>query len=57
MSLSLRGAVAMASAEQPLAVSTKVQEDVVDYINGRLEQLLVDQGIPPEAGRFGGLQL
>jgi glycyl-tRNA synthetase len=50
VSLSLRGAVALAAAQQPLAVSAAQQEAVVDFVSRRLEQLLVDSGVSAEAG-------
>lgn len=51
MSLSLRTAVALAAGVQPLPVSDKAQGEVVDFVQRRLEQLLVDAGVPPEAVR------
>mmetsp|Transcript_20995 Transcript_20995/g.46001 ORF Transcript_20995/g.46001 Transcript_20995/m.46001 type:complete len:1090 (-) Transcript_20995:488-3757(-) len=51
ISLSLKSAVAAASALQPIPVSDKVQAEVCGYVGGRLEQLLVDSGVPTEAVR------
>lgn len=42
--LSLRGVVALAAGEQPIAAGADVQGAVVAYVSGRLEQLLVDSG-------------
>jgi hypothetical protein len=50
VSLSLRSAVALAAAQQPLAVSQQQQEAVVEFVSRRLEQLLVDSGVSAEAG-------
>jgi glycyl-tRNA synthetase beta subunit len=50
VSLSLRSAVALAAAQQPLAVSAAQQDAVVDFVSRRLEQLLVDAGVSAEAG-------
>jgi hypothetical protein len=50
VSLSLRSAVALAAAQQPLSVTQQQQEAVVDFVSRRLEQLLVDSGVSAEAG-------
>lgn len=50
VSLSLRSAVALAAAQQPLPVRGQQQEAVVDFVSRRLEQLLVDSGVSAEAG-------
>lgn len=50
--LSLSAAVAAAAGAQPLAVSAKAQGAVLDFVARRLEQLLIDSGIPPEAGEW-----
>jgi hypothetical protein len=55
VSLSLSGAVELAAAEQSIAVSTHHKKAVLDYIAGRLEQLLVDSGVSPEAGEMGSM--
>lgn len=49
--LSLRAAVSAAAALQPIAVSDAVQRDVLAYVGGRLEQLLIDGGAQPEVVR------
>ncbi len=49
--LSLRSAVSSAAALQPVAVSDAVQRDVLAYVGGRLEQLLIDGGAQPEVVR------
>lgn len=54
--LSLREAVAAAAKLQPITVSDKVAKDVVDYVQGRLEQLITDSGVPAEAGARGAVQ-
>ncbi|WIA13728.1 hypothetical protein OEZ85_007280 [Tetradesmus obliquus] len=51
VSLSLRSAVALAAAQQPLPVRGQQQEAVVDFVSRRLEQLLVDSGVSAEAVR------
>lgn len=48
--LSLERAVAATAALQPISVSASVQADVRTYVTGRLEQLLIDGGVPAEAG-------
>lgn len=50
VSLSLSAAVALAAAQQPLAVTQKQQESVLDFVGRRLEQLLSDAGVSAEAG-------
>jgi glycyl-tRNA synthetase beta subunit len=50
VSLSLSSAVALAAAQQPLAVSQQQQEAVLDFVGRRLEQLLSDAGASAEAG-------
>jgi glycyl-tRNA synthetase len=52
VSLSLRSAVSLAAAQQPLAVSQQQQEAVIEFVSRRLEQLLVDSGVSAEAGRI-----
>ncbi|KAF8057144.1 EDD1 [Scenedesmus sp. PABB004] len=49
--LSLRAAVALAAGEQPIPVSAEQQAAVLEFVGRRLEQLLVDSGVPPEAVR------
>ncbi|KAG1677161.1 hypothetical protein FOA52_000967 [Chlamydomonas sp. UWO 241] len=49
--LSLRAAVALAAAAQPVVVTEKVQADVLSYLTGRMEQVLLDAGVVPEAVR------
>ncbi|MCL4239150.1 MAG: glycine--tRNA ligase subunit beta [Anaerolineae bacterium] len=44
LDLDLREAVARAAAVQPIEVSTAVQREVVDFIAGRLDVLLHEQG-------------
>ena len=51
MNLSVRKAVSQAAGLQPVPVSEQVQRDVCDYVAGRLEQLLTEQGVPAEAVR------
>eukprot|EP00798_Chlamydomonas_sp_ICE-L_P032510 gene32510-17216_t len=51
VSLSLKTAVSLAAKEQPLAVSAEVESSVVEFIKTRLEQVIVDQGVPLEAVR------
>jgi glycyl-tRNA synthetase beta subunit len=46
--LDLRAAVAMAAAEQPMAVTPELQAQVVTFVTRRLEQLLVDSGVKVE---------
>jgi glycyl-tRNA synthetase beta subunit len=46
--LDLPAAVAAAAAEQPVKVTTEVQNQVVTFVTRRLEQLLVDGGCGPE---------
>lgn len=42
--VSLKAAVALAAAEQPISAGPDMQETVVAYVTARLEQLLVDRG-------------
>ncbi len=49
--LSLNAAVAAASELQPIAVSSERRREAVDFVLRRLEQLLVDDGVPVEAGK------
>eukprot|EP00878_Enallax_costatus_P022661 GHUV01024061.1.p1 GENE.GHUV01024061.1~~GHUV01024061.1.p1 ORF type:complete len:440 (+),score=146.68 GHUV01024061.1:25-1344(+) len=51
VSLSLKDAVAMAAAQQPIKVSQQQQEAVLEFVGRRLEQLLVDSGVSTEAVR------
>jgi len=51
MSVSLSAAVELAAAQQSMAVSAAKKKTVLDYVAGRLEQLLVDGGVSPEAVR------
>ncbi|KIY92230.1 glycyl-tRNA synthetase alpha chain [Monoraphidium neglectum] len=48
--LSLSSAVSLAAAAQPVKVDAKAQAAVLDFVGRRLEQLLVDAGVPAEAG-------
>lgn len=48
--LSLKAAVALSAASQPISVSGKAQQDVVDFVQRRLQQLLEDAGCQPETG-------
>lgn len=41
----------MAAAVQPLSVSDKAQAEVIDFVVRRLEQLMIDSGVPAEAVR------
>lgn len=50
VSLSLKNAVALAAAQQPITVSQQQQEAVIEFVTRRLEQLLVDAGVSAEAG-------
>jgi glycyl-tRNA synthetase len=50
VSLSVRGAVAAAASLQPVKVSEAQQTAVVEYIGGRLEQLVAEQGVQVEVG-------
>jgi hypothetical protein len=52
VSLSLKDAVAVTAAQQPIPVSTQQQEAVLEFVGRRLEQLLVDAGVSPEAGEL-----
>ncbi|GBF89751.1 hypothetical protein Rsub_02921 [Raphidocelis subcapitata] len=49
--LSLSDAVALAADAQPLAVSAEARAAAVDFVTKRLEQLLIDGGVSPEAVR------
>ena len=51
VSLSLRSIVDLAAKHQPLAVSEEVKGEVLGYLAGRMEQLLVDAGNATEAVR------
>lgn len=48
--LSLSAAVDLAAAAQPVKVDAKARGAVLEFVARRLEQLLVDAGVPPEAG-------
>ena len=50
VSLSLRAGVSLAAGLQPLEVKPQVQADVLAYLAGRMEQILVEAGTPAEAG-------
>lgn len=49
-SMSLRKGIALAAAAQPIDAGKKVQDEVLAYLRGRMEQLLVDAGSMPEVG-------
>lgn len=51
VSLSLKSIVDLAAKHQPLKVSEDVKGEVLGYLAGRMEQLLVDAGNPTEAVR------
>ena len=55
VSVSLSAAVELAAAQQSIAVSAAKKKTVLDYVAGRLEQLLVDGGVSPEAGEIGSI--
>eukprot|EP00892_Ulva_mutabilis_P006376 jgi/Ulvmu1/410/UM001_0417.1 len=48
---SMRAAVAAAAELQPVAAGEDVQRDVVEFVSRRLEQLILDDGVPAEAAR------
>eukprot|EP00955_Chlamydomonas_euryale_P119011 366569-Chlamydomonas_euryale.AAC.48 len=47
----MRAAVDLAAAAQPVSVKDTVKSDVLAYVAGRLEQLVLDSGVPAEAAR------
>mmetsp|Transcript_3453 Transcript_3453/g.7887 ORF Transcript_3453/g.7887 Transcript_3453/m.7887 type:complete len:1097 (-) Transcript_3453:1061-4351(-) len=51
VSFDLPAAVRSAAQLQPLQVTDQVQQQVLDYVGGRLEQLVQDAGVPPELVR------
>jgi hypothetical protein len=53
VSLSLKAAVSLAAAQQPLSVTQQQQTAVLDFVGRRLEQLLSDAGVSAEAGATG----
>lgn len=52
VSLSMKSAVSAAAGLQPQTVSDAQQAAVLDYISGRLEQLISDNGIQAEVGEY-----
>ncbi|GAX84334.1 hypothetical protein CEUSTIGMA_g11756.t1 [Chlamydomonas eustigma] len=51
VSLSLRAVVSLTASLQPVKVSTEVQSEVLSYLSGRMEQLLIEAGTSAEAVR------
>jgi hypothetical protein len=51
VSMNLREAVDLAAALQPVEVGPDLREAAIDFVQRRLEQLLVDGGVPVEAVR------
>jgi glycyl-tRNA synthetase beta subunit len=54
---SLASAVDLAAKAQPVKVDAKAAAAVVEFVTRRLEQLLVDSGVPAEAGEEEGRTL
>ncbi len=52
VSLSIKRAVALSASLQPIPVSEAQQATIVEYISGRLGQLLADAGVQPEIGGY-----